>query len=152
MEKQTTITAPKGHYIDLENSKIVYKPIERVIPKTWEELGKIDGYFIDTISQICLCMDVSTNHSSYKNTFPSRELAEASLALAQLIQLRDRYNGDNKGFINNAYNYCIYVYDSNIIKTVYNNTQELLSFRTEELRDKFYDNFKDLMEIAKPLL
>ena len=37
MEKPTTLTAPEGQYIDLEESKIVYKAIERVLPKTWRD-------------------------------------------------------------------------------------------------------------------
>ena len=28
----------------------------------------------------------------------------------------------------------------------------ILAFKTEELRDKFLENFEDLIEIAKPLL
>jgi hypothetical protein len=43
--------------------------------------------------------------------------------------------------INKSYTYC------------YNNsTSHALSFRTAEIRDKFYDNFKDLIEQAKELL
>ena len=64
MEKKTTITAPEGHYIDLENSKIVYKPIERELPKTWGD------YCILTMTP------------SYKNLS----------MYDKLIKLRDYYN------------------------------------------------------------
>jgi hypothetical protein len=37
MEKQTTITAPQGKYIDIENSTIVYKDIKPELPKTFNE-------------------------------------------------------------------------------------------------------------------
>ncbi|HOO68490.1 MAG TPA: hypothetical protein PLC53_03895, partial [Bacilli bacterium] len=70
----------------------------------------------------------------------------------QLLQLRDRYNGDNKGFIFQKNNYCINFYDNNINKCFSDCTQRVLAFRTKELRDEFYNNFKDLIEIAKPLI
>ena len=151
--KELNIIAPEGYEIDKENStfeKIVFKKINE-LPKTWEDLKYISGYYISS------CYGIK--HSSLincckyaKNIFPTKELAEAALALAQLLQLRDRYNGDNKGFIFGKDNYCIIFYNNSISKFLYLCTQEILAFRTRELRDEFYNNFKDLIEIAKPLL
>ena len=151
--KELNIIAPEGYEIDKENStfeKIVFKKINE-LPKTWEDLKYISGAFISTFSDINTINSVKTDSSS-KNIFPTKELAEAALALAQLLQLRDRYNGDNEGFIFNKNNYCISVYNYNIDKSWNAQIQRVLAFRTKELGDEFYNNFKDLIEIAKPLL
>ena len=151
--KELNIIAPEGYEIDKENStfeKIVFKKINE-LPKTWEELKYISGAFISTFSDIKTINSVKTD-SSAKNIFPTKELAEAILALAQLLQLRDRYNGDNKGFIAGKGNYCITISNNGISKYFDIYIQQVLAFRTIELRDEFYNNFKDLIEIAKPLL
>ena len=151
--KELNIIAPEGYEIDKENStfeKIVFKKINE-LPKTWEDLKYISGAFISILSKVITDDYIGTSPFS-KGTFPTKELAEAALALAQLLQLRDRYNGDNKGFIFGKGNYCINVHDNNINTCWGNYTQEVLAFRTKELRDEFYNNFKDLIEIAKPLL
>ena len=151
--KELNIIAPEGYEIDKENStfeKIVFKKINE-LPKTWEELKYISGAFISTFSDINTINSIKTD-SSAKNIFPTKELAEAALALAQLLQLRDRYNGDNEGFIFNKNNYCISVYNYNIDKSWNAQIHRVLAFRTKELGDEFYNNFKDLIEIAKPLL
>ena len=152
--KELNIIAPEGYEIDKENStfeKIVFKKISDNLPKTWEELKNISGYYISALSYIDTINSIETIPSA-KNIFPTKELAEAALALAQLLQLRDRYNGDNKGFIFSENNYCIIFHDNSIFKCRDNYTKRVLAFRTIELRDEFYNNFKDLIEIAKPLL
>ena len=151
--KEINIIAPKGYEIDKENStfeKIVFKKINE-LPKTWEELENISGYYVSSFSGITH-YSLANCCNSAKNTFPTKELAEATLALAQLLQLRDRYNGDNEGFIFNKNNYCISVYNYNIDKSWHTQIQRVLAFRTKELGEEFYNNFKDLIEIAKPLL
>ena len=152
--KEINIIPPVGYEIDKENSnfeKIVFKKISDNLPKTWEELKNISGYYISSSSEIIDSSLINARDST-KNTFPTKELAEAVLALAQLLQLRDRYNGDNKGFIFGKSNYCITFVDDCIEKSLFFHSQRVLAFRTRELRDEFYDNFKELIEIAKPLL
>ena len=152
--KELNIIAPEGYEIDKENStfeKIVFKKISDNLPKTWEELKNISGYYISSFCGITHSSLVNCCNSA-KNIFPTKELAEAALALAQLLQLRDRYNGDNKGFIFSENNYCIIFHDNSIFKCRDNYAKRVLAFRTIELRDEFYNNFKDLIEIAKPLL
>ena len=151
--KELNIIAPEGYEIDKENStfeKIVFKKINE-LPKTWEDLKNISGYYISSFSGIADSSLVNCGNSA-KNIFPTKELAEAALALAQLLQLRDRYNGDNKGFIFGKSNYCIIFHNNSIYKHHDSYAQRILAFRTKELRDEFYNNFKDLLEIAKPLL
>lgn len=154
--KEVTIEIPEGFEIDKENSsfdKIVFKKKENVLPKKWEDLIDVKGYFIDGTDNIienyyCRCSEYN------KNVYPTRELAEATLALSQLLQLRDVYNdgwvADWKRSTETKYG--IIVRNDYITIENYCNTNRVLHFKTKKLRDEFFNNFKDLLEIAKPLL
>jgi hypothetical protein len=52
----------------------------------------------------------------------------------------------------NERKYCIVNTEGNIIKWVQKTTNKILAFPTAEMRDAFYENFKDLIEICKELL
>jgi hypothetical protein len=58
-------------------------------PKTWEELGKKRGFFIDNYSVI-----YPTDSLIYKNIFATQQQAESALAFAQLSQLHKAIVGD----------------------------------------------------------
>lgn len=159
------IKIPSGMEIDKENSTfecIKFKPIENKLPKTWEEyctthkrqygefwltedsnIGKVDyggnKYYKDIVKD--------------RNLLPSEKLAEAILALCQLIQLRDCYNdGWVPDWARNDEKYTIYVAKNVLVENTNINVNCILAFKTEELRDEFFTNFKDLLEVAKPLL
>lgn len=154
-----TIEIPEGFELKKVSDteyKIVKK--ENVLPKTWEEFCELypiknDEYFIETRSDIVRANCKNRNSCSDKNVLPSKEKAEAILALCQLIQLRDYYND---GWKPNWKNPCQEKY------TIYYNTNypdkgtncasvRALAFKTKELRDEFFDNFKDLIEKFKSL-
>lgn len=149
------ITVPQGYEIDKEKSTfelIKFKPIEKKLPKTWEELGDVSGYNIRDISEIAFCGSCKTKHYN-KNIFPTRELAEAALALAQLLQLRDRYNdGWVPDWGTEHHKDCIVIRQNNIELHSFYGVSHVLSFKNKELAYEFLTNFRDLIEIAKPLL
>lgn len=76
------------------------------------------------------------------------------LALCQLIQLRDCYNDGWKPNWKDIkeYKYGINYYQNCISIDLRIDTNAVLTFKTPKLRDEFLKNFKDLIEIAKPLL
>ena len=83
---------------------------------------------------------------------PDRATAEAVLALCQLIQLRNCYNGDwVPNWLSNTNKYVIDCNSHEFTTTTYWTTPVLLYFETEELRDEFLRNFCDLIEKLKPL-
>ena len=138
--KNLKITAPEGYEIDKENStfeEIVFKPIKKELPKSWEEfVGKEKGYFVD-----CLI-------------FATKEQAEASLALAKLSQLREVYRDGWKPDWGNGSQkkHCIKFFQDKIDDDSYSLRSHFLSFQSEEVRDLFLENFRDLIEQAKPLM
>ena len=88
-----------------------------------------------------------------KYLLPNRRYAEAMLALCQLIQLRDCYNeGWQPNWENISIKYKIEFYSNEPVTRTGSSSHRILTFKTEKLRDKFLKNFKDLIEIAKPLL
>ena len=154
--KELKIEVPAGYEIDKEKStfeKIVFKKIERELPKSWEELKVVEGFYIDEDSHIHDCPMVDVLRKN-KNVFPTEEEAEACLALAQLCQLRDAYNDGWKPDWEdtNEQKYVIIIHTGRIQVETFFSIQHLLTFKTEELRDKFLENFRDLIETAKPLL
>lgn len=154
--KEFKIQVPEGYKIDKEKStfeKIVFKKIEREFPKSWEDLKNIGGYYVSSQSDIKYCYE-NCQDSINKNVFPTKREAEACLALAQLCQLRDRYNDGWKPDWGNRdeTKWCIEFYEEEIGKNAYLVTRKILAFKTPELRNKFLENFRDLIETAKPLL
>ena len=165
MEKEIKINVPDGYEIDKENSTfecIKFKPIANNLPKTWKEycetypIRERESWISDIgkILYINALPNTKRNCTVDRNLLPNEKYAEAMLALCQLIQLRDCYND---GWIpdwtnQNAVKYCIEVQSNNIISCTYNVTSNFLAFKTEAIRDEFLNNFKDLIEIAKPLL
>jgi len=97
MEKSIKIDVPKGYEIDKEKStfeRIVFKPIiEENLPECWEDLKSIEGYYTEANSSIG-CAEPSRIIPQNMNIWPTYKEAEASIALAQLFQLRNAYNGD----------------------------------------------------------
>jgi len=122
------------------------------LPKSWEELKQIKGYYLNSgagISSIGECNVGNTN----KNIFPTKSLAEAALALSQLLQLREVYRD---GWIPDYKDYNIkysIVSNQNNLKideaTFYSRT---FSFQSKEIAQQFLSNFEELLEIAKPLI
>ena len=150
---QTTITAPEGFMIDqekLKSNKIEFIPIV----KSWKDLKSISGCYISDEAEIGDGIDCPTE-VQHKNVFPTKSLAEAALALAQLLQLRDVYNDgwvpdyrDN----NTKYNIHVYVDKLSAINNV--GSHNVMHFKTPELRNTFLKEpeIRKLLEIAKPLL
>lgn len=154
--KTLNIEIPIGYEIDLEKSnlsegKVVFKEAKKELPKTWEELKEVKGYYVDAFSKA----DDFTNSPSEenRNTFSTKELAEASIAMAQLSQLREVYrNGWKPNWGDNSLKHIIEFSRDEIRTNSNQGKNEFLSFQSPEIRDEFLNNFRDLIETAKPLM
>jgi len=153
--KELKITPPEGYEVDTEKSTfehIIFKPIQKQLPKSWEELDEIKGWFVNAGSGIEYIQGGTYRHN--RNVFATKEQAEASLALAQLTQLREVYRqGWTPDWKDSSLKYTIEKYGGKIIgDDSYFNRSYFLAFQSEEVRDLFLTNFKDLIEKASPLL
>lgn len=140
------------HFIDENGNVINAKQIRLVknapsYPKTYEE-----------------CCDKLEFKGGFREIFLSENEYSLYTSFIKLIRCRDAYwkiageymelgkawepdwkNGEQK-------KYCIY-YDTGIIqKGAWSNHNSILAFPTIEMRDTFYENFKNLIEKCKELL
>ena len=155
MEKTIKITPPEGYEVDKEKStfdKIIFKKIENSFPMSWEELERVKGYYVSSDSDMLYCTYYPTREAT-RNIFPSMEEAKAMLAMAQLCQLRDRWNdGWKADWEDGTVKYCIGSFKNILRGYLYYDTCTPMAFKSKELRDKFMETFKDLLEEAKPFL
>ena len=154
--KNLKITTPEGYEIDKQNStfeNIVFKPIKKELPKSFYELKDLKGIFTTNASEL-KSWSSPTPTADCRNIFATKEQAEASLALAQLSQLREVYRDGWKPDWSNLqqHKYCIRIWCKNVVCETSCGLGNFLSFQSEEVRDLFLENFCSLIEQAKPLM
>lgn len=91
----------------------------------------------------------------YKEIYPTKELSEAAEALRRLLFLRDYYNeGWQPNWDINKVKYIIKRHGNRHFSNIETseNHPSVLYFKSKEIRDKFLEEQKELLEIAKPLL
>ena len=158
MEKTITFNIPEGYVIDKENStdtNMVLKFAESTRVRTWEEYcekmkGKI-SYYMDPFSGITISM---FGNYPFLSEFETEEEVKAFEAYSKLLKLRKKWIGDWKPKWANDYQkkYVICNYSDIIAKDTVITASHCLSFPTPEMRDEFFDCFKDYLEQAKSLL
>lgn len=168
MEKERKITAPEGCEIEKVElidgvAVVTFKEKERKLPRSWEEFCNMfpvteKEYYVTSASEVVNSLKRErTNTRSYvvdANNLPDHATAEAILALCQLIQLRDCYNGDwvPDWKCEKEGKYLIEMYWGNMTDMVRRTLASTpLFFKTKELRDEFLLNFRVLIEKLKPL-
>ena len=163
MEKTITFNIPKGYVIDKEKStddNIVLKLntvklVDPSKPKTWEEYcektkGKT-SYYMDPSSGITLSI---FGNCPFLSEFETEEEVKTFAAYSKLLKLRKKWIGDWKPKWANDYQkkYVICNYSDIVAKDTVITASHCLSFPTPEMRDKFFDCFKDYLEQAKDLI
>ncbi|MFW6272150.1 MAG: hypothetical protein ACOC2U_00005, partial [bacterium] len=125
--------------------------IPKELPKKWEDLKTIKGYYIESLNSKILKVEDGPINPDNRNIYPTKELAEAGLALTQLLQLREAYY--QEGWAPEQDNYAIRRTTRDEMKVINQyGYKNILSFKTREIAEKFLDNFRDLIETAQPLL
>ncbi len=151
MKPQTLqIKAPKGYEIDEDKStyaEIVFKPIKPELAQSWEELGKISGWYITANASISRLSDVASDITT-RNTFTTKALAESSIAMAQLSQLMAQANdGWEADWGNEKQNkYVIERVVNRIEKGIFCEIYYFLAFKDKATRDTFLETHRELIE------
>jgi hypothetical protein len=127
------------HEIKEKNGKWFVVKKKPELPKTYEECCKVLGI---------------TDKENECRGYYYWELG----AFQELLICRDAYwklagdwEPEYKTLVNNEY-FTIHTFNGEIVKSMTSHRQSILAFPTEEIRDKFYENFKDLIEKCKELL
>jgi hypothetical protein len=154
---QINIEIPEGHEIDLKRSDltkgvVAFKKIAIQLPRSWKELNEIKGFFVNIKCDIVDAGETETD-DCYKDVFATEAQAQASLALAQLSQLREVYRqGWTPDWTDNQNKYCVVTIDIRFVIERWVSTHHFLSFQTKEIAEEFRNKFCDLIEQANPLM
>ena len=131
------------------------------LPKTWEEFCernplKIGECLIGSYSDIYITEGAGAYRDADgdRNYYTSKQEAEAFLALMQLRQLRKAYVKDWEPDWSDCRSLKFSITCIDGVLSIYDTitVHRSMSFPTKELANQFLTNFKDLLEIAKPLL
>ncbi len=165
---------PFAYYIDNDDKQIYGGGIEflrkngykihtleelkkKEYPKTYEECCKVMGINHTNDLDICEHCDYKTEITYYEDS-----LLEKIEALYRLRICRDAYwkmYGEEMGLgkpwepEDLRYVYSFFRWDGDInMSNIHYGNNNIFEFPTEEMRDAFYDNFKEEIEICKELL
>jgi len=92
--KKINVYVPDGYEIDKEKStfeEIFLRPITPTLPKKWEDLKKVTGWYADEVSQASRCGDMPAHSNNY-NVFVTKAQADARQVL--LIAEHDSTQAD----------------------------------------------------------
>ncbi len=130
------IDIPKGYSIDMETSdfskgEIIFKKNK----SDWKNFGNGEFWYLNNQGEECsLNGDIG---GVYDWDFPTKKLLISMESLRQLLFWRNRvWKNDNDWEPNESDNLCI---------------DSILRFRTNQMREKFYDEHKELISKVKLL-
>ena len=136
--KEIRIQVPEGYEIDRENSsyeRIVFKKKEATI-YSWEDLKKIEGYYINTNSNIAYSGGLLGPFKEHKNVFLDRKHVKSALALAQISQLLPYYDS-NVNWDRSTIKHCIVRMGNKIYIDTWQSLYSPLAFNSREEAKRF---------------
>ena len=126
------------------------------LPNSWKEFCEKNReigheYYIASDSQIsCTSGGFIRDNVTDRILVPNKAHAQGILALCQLTQLRDCYRqGWKPDRDDNENKYIIEYVSDDLSINFYMSSNKFLSFQSEKIRDKFLENFRDIIEQAK---
>lgn len=183
--KQQNMNKDKTTILSLETAKLMYKSTDegvkqfalnnfskeeleaKELPKSWEDFTKnniIEGYTIYSDDKMIEVPNIQYVKSTSKNknryftdVFPTESLAKASLALSQLLQLRNAWWGDWNPYgaknVKDIKYSIIYNQDLKDLSVENNYSfNRVFVFETKELAKDFLETFEELLVEAKELI
>lgn len=157
-EGRCSYNIPEGFEFDkVENDEIILKPKKKEFPKTYEECCEVLG-----ISELPYMVYTWNRNEDVEVVLlePQVTLLQRLEKLRRIITCRYAYwkladdwsfkiGGNSQEVV-----YAITIWGTGIVKDFYHalNCNRILVFPTEEMRDAFYENFKDLIDECKELL
>lgn len=147
------VDIPEGYEICVEESTL-----ENIVLKKKEEdkrkkLGKIAGCYISVTSDIVKVLQLEEASLKNRNFYPTKEYAEASLSISELLQYYYKeYKDFNPDFTDKIEKYIICVIKNIVSIQSTESKNAIFVFPDYKTAYNFYNIHKDLFEIAKPML
>lgn len=157
MKQTIEIEIPEGKKAVWKDNKVIFEDIKPELPKSWEEFcekypAEKKEYYIDFDSSVGTNKG-NRNVLSERNLLPTKEAAEAYLALMQLHQLRDCYRqGWEPDWTNGGDNKWCIINQSGLRVCNFTLISFFLAFPTMKIADEFLHNFEDLIRKAGDLI
>lgn len=155
MKKQIELTTEQAQSLIGKNPEMdelikanfpeLFNPI---LPKTWEELGLINGYFVASDTAIYLSSNIDTKIPT-RPVFATKSQAIAhGIVAAQLSQLMKAYNGDWVADWEDVKQkkYCISRHENELLKNILRIDYNFIALKSAELMDEFFENFENLIK------
>lgn len=159
MKQNFSIDVPDGYEAHITFVKKSLNSAGEPIPASWEEFCSV---YPMTGKEYCFTANGFIHTGRSKGNTRLREdvgyvateqQAMEIVALLQLLMLRKAYVGNwEPTWTDSSSKYVIYVDCDRVQIGIAKGTNHIMSFPSEALRNRFFENFKDLLEIAKPLL
>lgn len=125
----------------------------KVLPMKWEDIKNLKGYYIDHDSTIRNVVLANNELVKNYNIFPTESLAKGALALAQLLQLRDKWNEGIDLKLNDTDIAKSCIYFNNFTRSfevgITYNINILFIFKNSTTTRLFLDTFKELLWEAR---
>ena len=123
------------------------------LPRSWEEFATNyarRGYYISSDGKPLMC--ASSGKLSSPHVCPSKESAEAHLAMIQLEQLRNCWWNGWEPIWDRSEKWCIRLWGNELNIGITTNISRFLTFPTREMAIEFLECFRDLIEKAGDLI
>lgn len=147
------VDIPEGYEICKEESTFENIVLVKKEEDRREKLGKIAGCYISVTSDIVKVLQLEQASLKNRNFYPTEELAKASLSISELLQYYFKEHKDySPDFTDKTEKYIICVIKNIVSIQSTESKNATFVFPDYKTAYTFYNSYKDLFEIAKPLL
>nr|DAD68364.1 MAG TPA: hypothetical protein [Myoviridae sp. ctBDS4] len=147
------VDIPEGYEICKEESTFENIVLIKKEENRREKLGKIAGCYISVTSDIVKVLQLEEASLKNRNFYPTKEFAEASLAISELLQYYFKdYKDYSPDFTDKNSKYIICVIKNIVSLQQTENKNATFVFPDYKTAYAFYTTYKELFELAKPLL
>jgi hypothetical protein len=121
---------------------------KKQLPKSWEELNKVNGYYVDIKSKVNYTNSMLTNNHN-NLIFKTENQAKSAIAMAKLSQLMAVYNDGWVSDWNDATQpkFCIFMEEGKkLVVGCFHNQKQFIAIKTDSLAKEFLENFREDIE------
>ena len=116
-------------------------------PKAWEDLGRIEGYYVSSVAVICSPLNDVVAKAT-RHVFATEQQAKSfGIIYPQLTQLMKAYRGEwvPDWSVANA-KYCVTLQEGKLMVVTVFISNQPITFPTADIAEKFLNDHRELIE------